>query len=35
MVDVGEVNIKGKISLTRWEYFVLKEYTKDDECGWS
>jgi hypothetical protein len=35
MMDAGEVNMKEIISLTRQEYSVLKEFTKDDECGWS
>jgi hypothetical protein len=35
MTDAGDVNIKGRISLTRKEYSVLKEGIKDDECGWS
>jgi hypothetical protein len=35
MMNVGRVNIKVGISLTRQEYSVLKEGIKDDECGWS
>jgi hypothetical protein len=35
MMNVGGVNIKGRISLTRQESSVWKEGIKDDECGWS
>jgi hypothetical protein len=35
MMNAGEVDIKEWISLSRQEYFVLKEEIKDDECGWS
>jgi hypothetical protein len=34
-MNVGRVNTKVGISLTRQEYSVLKEGIKDDECGWS
>jgi hypothetical protein len=34
-MDAEEVNIKERIWLTRQKYSVLKENTKDDECGWS
>jgi hypothetical protein len=33
MMDVGEVNMKDRISMTRMTYSVLKKGTKDDECG--
>jgi hypothetical protein len=33
MMNAGDVDIKERITLTRQEYFVLKEDIKDDECG--
>jgi hypothetical protein len=32
-MNAGEIDIKERISLTRWEYSVLKEEIEDDECG--
>jgi hypothetical protein len=34
-MNAGEVNMKGRISMTRTEYSVLKEVLKFHECGWS
>jgi hypothetical protein len=33
MMNIGEVNIKEGISLTRQKYSVLKGDIKDDKCG--
>jgi hypothetical protein len=34
-MDVGEVDMNERISMTRTEYSVLKEVLKYHECGWS
>jgi hypothetical protein len=34
-MSTGELKMKERMSMTRTEYSVLKEFLKYDECGWS
>jgi hypothetical protein len=35
MMSVEEVDMKGRILMSKMKYSVLKERIKDDECRWS